>query len=77
MIDPDGELEVYTLGRCRFEAGVVGDLADNECSHGRLRGDRTAPCGCWPGEARPVLAKLAPTPDLIGVFDKEPEKVAA
>lgn len=31
--------------------GVIGaHLADDECQHGRLAGDRTAPCGCWPGE---------------------------
>lgn len=25
-------------------------LADFECQHGRLSGDKTPPCGCWPGE---------------------------
>lgn len=25
-------------------------LADFECPHGRLRGDRTPACGCFPGE---------------------------
>ena len=25
-------------------------LADFECEHGRLAGDPTEPCGCWPTE---------------------------
>jgi hypothetical protein len=25
-------------------------LADHECPHGRLYGDTSTPCGCWPGE---------------------------
>ena len=32
---------------CPIEAGFIGRLADNECHHGRLAGDRTPPCGCW------------------------------
>lgn len=35
---------------CPIEAGLLFKLADNECSHGRLPGDRTRPCGCWPQE---------------------------
>lgn len=27
--------------------------AVNECKHGRLAGDRTVPCGCWPSEPIP------------------------
>jgi hypothetical protein len=42
-------------GRCPIEAGVVGRLADNECSHGRLPFDRTPACGCWPHESATVL----------------------
>ena len=42
-------------GRCPIEAGVLGRLADNECRHGRLPFDRTAACGCWPGEGAAVL----------------------
>lgn len=26
-------------------------LADNECEHGRLHGDTTPACGCWPAES--------------------------
>lgn len=36
---------------CPIEAGIVGNLADNECAHGRLPTDTTPPCGCWPQEA--------------------------
>jgi hypothetical protein len=42
-------------GRCPIQAGVVGQLADNECSHGRLPFDRTPECGCWPHESATVL----------------------
>jgi hypothetical protein len=35
-------------GSCPIESGYIGKIADNECSHGRLPGDRTRPCGCWP-----------------------------
>lgn len=45
-----------TNGRCPIEAGVIGKLADNECRHGRLPGDSTEPCGCWPGEGAQVVA---------------------
>lgn len=34
-------------GGCPIEAGLLLRLADNECEHGRLPGDRTEPCGCW------------------------------
>jgi len=33
-------------GACPIESGVLGRLADHECGHGRLPGDRTAKCGC-------------------------------
>lgn len=46
-----GELAVYTLGQCPIEAGLVGNLADNECRHGRLPNDRSPECGCW----KPVI----------------------
>jgi hypothetical protein len=35
-------------GSCPIESGFIGGLADNECKHERLPGDRSAPCGCWP-----------------------------
>jgi hypothetical protein len=47
-------------GRCPIEAGVLGRLADHECRHGRLRGDRTPPCGCWPEEGGLMLALSRP-----------------
>ncbi len=34
-------------------------LADDECDHGRLAGDRTPPCGCWPTER---MADVVPMP---------------
>ena len=34
-------------GGCPIEAGLLLKLADNECPHGRLPGDRSEPCGCW------------------------------
>jgi hypothetical protein len=43
-------------GRCPIEAGVLGRLADHECRHGRLPGDRTPPCGCWREEGAVVVA---------------------
>src|SRR5579864_4644313 len=43
-------------GRCPIEAGMLGKLADHECGHGRLPGDQTAACGCWPQEGAAVLA---------------------
>ena len=43
-------------GACPLEAGLLGRLADHECAHGRLPGDRTPKCGCWAEEAAPVIA---------------------
>ena len=45
-----------TGGCCPIEAGLLGRLADNECTNGRLPGDRPATCGCWPQENAPVVA---------------------
>ena len=45
-----------TGGCCPIEAGLLGRLADHECAHGRLPGDRTAKCGCWPQENAPIIA---------------------
>ncbi len=42
-------------GGCPIEAGTLGALADNECRHGRLAGDRTPPCGCFATEGAVVL----------------------
>lgn len=41
-------------GACPIECGTFGRLADNECRHGRLDGDRSTPCGCWPSECVPA-----------------------
>jgi len=48
-------------GYCPIEAGVLGRLADHECAHGRLPGDRTTKCGCWPQESAPVIELPNPT----------------
>jgi hypothetical protein len=48
-------------GGCPIEAGVLGRLADHECAHGRLPGDRTPKCGCWQQETAPVIALANPT----------------
>ena len=49
-------------GGCPIEAGVLGRFADHECAHGRLPGDRTPTCGCWPNETAAVIALATPTP---------------
>jgi hypothetical protein len=41
-------------GRCPIEAGLLANIADNECRHGRLPGDKGEACGCWPGEPSAV-----------------------
>jgi hypothetical protein len=40
------------IGGDPIECGAFGRLADNECQHGRLPGDPTKACGCWPQEER-------------------------
>ena len=41
-----------------IEAGLLANLADRECRHGRLSGDPGGPCGCWPQErARDLLER--------------------
>ena len=47
-------------GACPIESGVLGRLADNECDHGRLPGDRSRKCGCWPQEDTTVIALTRP-----------------
>jgi hypothetical protein len=49
-------------GACPIEAGLFGRLADHECAHGRLPGDRTPKCGCWAQEAAPVIQLRDPAP---------------
>ena len=51
----DAGLKV-TGGACPIEAGVICQLADHECRHGRVPADRTRPCGCWPQEGAAVIA---------------------
>lgn len=61
-------LTVNTDGRPGGPAVVRGSRsalefydASNECVHGRIAGDRTEPCGCWPQEK-------PPTPDLMTIM---------
>jgi len=40
------------IGMCPIEAGAIGQLADHECKHGRLPGDKPENrakdgCSCW------------------------------
>jgi hypothetical protein len=57
-------------GVCPIEAGFIGNLADNECKHGRLAGDKTPPCGCWSPHFEPMPEPLAEVIELelIGPF---------
>lgn len=50
-------------GVCPIEAGLIGYLADHECTHGRLPEDPTPACGCWPSE-KPA------TPDVLAALPK-------
>lgn len=49
-------------GACPIEAGVLGRLADHECAHGRLPGDHSPKCGCWPQETASVITLRGTTP---------------
>lgn len=51
-------------GSCPLESGLVGQLADHECEHGRLPGDNTKRCGCWAEEGA-VLRLITPEPDHL------------
>lgn len=43
---------------CPIEVGLIGNLADNECKHGRLASDKSPQCGCFPGVTpRPKVRK--------------------
>ena len=48
-------------GACPIEAGLLGRLVDLECRHGRMPGDSSPPCGCWPQE-NTAEPEAAPTP---------------
>ncbi len=50
LADRYQRLAAQAGGHCPIEAGTLGALADNECRHGRLAGDRTPPCGCFRSE---------------------------
>lgn len=50
------------LGACPIEVGEIGNLADNECEHGRLAGDRTPACGCF--ARRPVAVQRGDAAEL-------------
>jgi hypothetical protein len=71
LFDPEAELERLSDGRSfgagRERIGVM-NLADYECRHGRLPGDRSAPCGCYPNE-RPSDEPLLEPGDSRPVLD--------
>lgn len=46
------DLPYVTYPTCPIESGFLHGLADLECGHGRLPGDRTPPCGCWSEKPR-------------------------
>jgi hypothetical protein len=49
-------------GSCPIEAGLLLNLADHECRHGRLPGDPTEPCGCFSDEASNAALRLIQDP---------------
>jgi hypothetical protein len=58
LIDLEAELERASDGRTGRAPTQIMNLADYECGHGRIPGDRTPPCGCFPNERagdEPVL----------------------
>lgn len=60
------ELETLAIGRTVIDRPLpYQDRASqldavNECRHGRLAGDRTPPCGCWPTEGALVIELREP-----------------
>ena len=57
-------------GACPIEAGLLGQLADHECAHGRLPGDRTPKCGCWPQETATVIPLRPSSPIETAAGDR-------
>lgn len=57
-------------GACPIEVGIMGYLADNECSHGWLGHEaRGQACGCWmPDGNRSKITPTVETPDLMDVL---------
>jgi hypothetical protein len=55
----------HRIGGDPIESGAWGKLADNECKHGRLPGDSTEPCGCWPQEPARKRDR-----SMVGVYRK-------
>lgn len=62
-----GYEKIYRLfGVCPLESGMMGQLADHECEHGRLPGDSTEPCGCWgPERTRGVPGSPIRVPEVV------------
>lgn len=46
------------INGCPIESGFIGNLVDNECPHGRLPGDATSACGCWPQEHEETVRRM-------------------
>jgi hypothetical protein len=47
-----------TPGWLHGQAGGAVYDAVEECVHGRIAGDPSEPCGCWPGETRASVHEL-------------------
>jgi len=61
---------VDRYGCCPIEWGLIGNLADHECEHGRLPGDPSPACGCW---SEAMVVKLRPTRPGDEPIDAETE----
>lgn len=44
------DARIWTPAQLERVYGAPETLADNECEHGRLAGDASEPCGCYPSE---------------------------
>jgi len=62
LIDLEAELERAADGRAGRAPTQIMNLADYECRHGRLPGDATPSCGCFPNE-RPSDEPILPPPN--------------
>jgi hypothetical protein len=65
LIDLEAELERASDGRMGRAPTQIMNLADYECRHGRIPGDRTSPCGCFPNERASDEPVLPPEPGEV------------
>lgn len=50
VVPSQAAIDVAIERRMLFDDLIRTRLADDECPHGRLAGDKTPACGCWPTE---------------------------